>query len=180
MNKKLFYLELTEIGWYNDEDDAPYDSCAHGFVKVIIDNQIIVSPEAWLNVSACGLHLLRTLDSNHTEKAPLFGYILTEEGHHLDYLPNDKVVTIETLYPSGYGYNWWVKHNNGQTTLTTESNNSVTITFDEYSSQIIKFVERIEELFSRSTKKLIKETEYDQRAYLMFKNEWRRLKKMYK
>ncbi|MGY5354306.1 hypothetical protein [Wenyingzhuangia sp. IMCC45467] len=174
MLNSTFEIEIIEIGWYNGEKSAPYDRCAHGYLKVIIGTEIVVKPDLWLNISASGLHLLRTLESNHTKENQLFRILLPTDGHHLNHLPEDECVTIETEMDNGY--NWWIEHDNSYVNLTTESNTITKIKIEEYSEQIIQFINKIEEFFSKDIKKTIPESEYDHKGYLMFKKEWRKTK----
>jgi hypothetical protein len=118
------------------------------------------------------LHLLRTLERDHTEDSRVAPCLIPSEGHHIDHTENDPVVYIETAYPMSTGCNWWVTHFNGIVTLQTETGQSVTIPFNDYKTEVIRFVTKVEDFYTRSNPKNLPDSKYDREAYLKFWNEW--------
>jgi hypothetical protein len=74
----MIELSPFNVSWIDGKTDDPEDMCAHGGVLLKIDDKTIVGEDdgdEW-SVSATALHLLRTLENNHTESEPLFGHII--------------------------------------------------------------------------------------------------------
>ena len=167
---------MLKIHWLENHDD-PNDRCAHGKVKVKINEEIVANntddPDDWWTLSAMALHLLRTLDSNHTQKNPIADCLVPGEGHHIDHQENNPIVHIETAYPMVNGRNWWVTHSNNQTILETETGNTITISFDRYKQEILSFVDKVETFYNNSKPKVLPRNKYDRDAYNKFWAEWK-------
>lgn len=161
--------------WLENYDD-PDDRCVHGKVRVKIGGEIVAENKDdindWWTLSAMALHLLRTLESNHTEKSPVAQCLIPKEGHHIDHNPNDFSVHIETVYPMVDGRNWWVTHLENEISLETESGNTTVIPFQTYKKEVISFVDKIEGLYKSSSPKNLPVDKYDCDGYLRFWNEW--------
>lgn len=181
INKKLenkkFKIELKKIHWlesYGDQDED--DRCAHGKVCVTIDDEIIVDnssdPNDWWSLTAMALHLLRTLEMNHTSENPVGDCLVPNEGHHIDHHQNDPVVHIETVYPMVKGKNWWVIHQDSEVKLITESSNETIVPFDDYKSEVLTFVDKIQNFYKTSKPKILPEDEYDKEGYIKLWREW--------
>jgi hypothetical protein len=118
------------------------------------------------------LHLLRTLDTDHTENAPVAQCLIPGEGHHIDHKENEFAVHIETAYPMVDGCNWWITHFENKITLETENGLFISIPVETYKHEIITFVDKIEDFYKKSIPKNLPEDKYDHDGYLKFWNEW--------
>jgi hypothetical protein len=170
-----FKIEIISTHWLENYDD-PDDRCVHGKVKVIFGNEIVAEnsddPNDWFTLSAMALHLLRTLETNHTEETPVAQCLVPGDGYHIDHRENQFQVHIETLYPMVYGYNWWVTHIKDKVKLETIIGNISIIPFEIYKKEILNFADKIEEFYKKSSPKNLPEIEYDKIGYLKFWNEW--------
>ncbi len=167
---------MRKIHWLDDFDD-PDDRCAHGKIRVTIDNKIVVDnlddPNDWWTVSAAAMHLLRTLEFNHTKTNRVAACLVPIEGHHIDHDENNPIVHIETAYPMVAGRNWWVTHSDNEIRLETESGHSILIPFDEYKQQVLSFADKVEAFYISSKPKNLPEDKYDRDAYNKFWAEWK-------
>lgn len=177
MNRKIFKIELKKIHWlenYGDEDNL--DLCAHGKVCVTISDEIIAdnssdSNDCW-SLTAMALHLLRTLELNHTSESLVGDCLVPGEGHHIDHHQNDPMVHIETVYPMVEGKNWWVIHQDNQVRLLTKSNSETIIPFEDYKYEVLKFVDKVQDFYESSKPKTLPKDEYDKDGYLKLWKEW--------
>ena len=156
MLQEVFNIDLIKIHWLENFDD-PDDRCAHGKVRVKIGDEIVADNTDditdWWTLSAMALHLLRTLESDHLENAPVAQCLIPGEGHHIGHKENDFAVHIETAYPMVKGCNWWVTHLGNIITLKTENGLSISISFETYKNEIIAFVDKVENFYKRSSPK---------------------------
>ena len=177
MNSEIFKLELNEIHWldnYGDKDNL--DLCAHGSVCVTIGDEIVADNSSdsndWWSLTSMALHLLRTLEMNHTSENPVGDCLVPGEGHQIDHHPNDPIVHIETLYPMVKGKNWWVIHQDTEVSLITESNTETKIQFEDYKYEVLKFVDEVQDFYNSSKPKTLPEDKYDKEGYLKLWTEW--------
>jgi hypothetical protein len=185
LNSKRFKIDLKKIHWLeNYEDEDNLDLCAHGKVCVTIGNEIVADNSSdsndWWSLTAMSLHLLRTLELNHTSESLVGDCLVPSEGHHIDHQPNDPIVHIETVYPMERGKNWWVIHQDNQVKLTTESNFETVIPFEEYKDEVLNFVDQVEGFYQSSQPKTLPEDEYDKGGYLKLWKEWELRRKKWK
>ena len=182
MTRQIFNIDLLKIHWLDNFDD-PDDRCAHGKIRVTIDNEIVINnsddPNEWWTLSATALHLLRTLESNHTKTNPVAACLVPGEGHHIDHHENDPIVHIETAYPMVAGHNWWVTHTDNKVQLVTESGHSISIPFDDYKQQVLAFADKVEAFYNNSKPKNLPDNKYDRDAYNKFWTEWKSRRKKY-
>lgn len=180
MDEIDFSIQLISIHWLDNYDD-PDDRCAHGQMRVVINNEVIVdgqSEEQWWTLSATALHLLRTLDTDHTKNKPIADCLIPGEGHHIDHHKNDPFVHIETAYPMVPGRNWWVTHNGNNVIIETEDKQIISIPFAKYKQQVLSFVDKVEAFYNNSKPKNMPDSEYDpddydREGYIKFWAEWR-------
>ncbi|GAB3723045.1 hypothetical protein GCM10028861_24490 [Flavobacterium koreense] len=166
-----FSIEITEIHWLFKED-IQADLCAHGKVKVEIGDELIAGikdDEDW-TISATALFLLRTLDRNHTKENQVGEHLIPCCGHFFVF--NNE---MEEVYVGGCskGIDWEVIHENGNVKFKTETGKETLVEFDFYKTQVIKFVDKVEQFYVESGEKKIPEDEFDRNAYLEFWNEWK-------
>lgn len=171
-----FNIDLLKIHWLDNFDD-PDDRCAHGKIRVTIGDEIVAdnsaNPNDWWTLSATALHLLRTLESNHTKTNPVAACLVPGEGHHIDHHENNPVVHIETAYPMVSGRNWWVTHLDNKVRLETATGHSISIPFDDYKQQVLSFVDKVEAFYNNSKPKNSPDNKYDREAYTKFWTEWK-------
>ena len=171
MSKNNFSIEIIKMHWLYEEN-IHADLCAHGKVKVEIGNELIAGikdDEDW-TISAMALFLLRTLERNHTKENPVGEQIIPCCGHFLVF-DNDMAEVYIGGCPSGIDFE--VVHENGSIKLKTESEKETLIPFNLYKSEILKFVDKVEQFYIESGEKEIPEDEFNQKGYLEFWNEWR-------
>jgi hypothetical protein len=172
-----FKIELKSIHWlqnYGDQDED--DRCAHGKVRITIGDDIVADnstdPNDWWSLTAMGLHLLRTLEMNHTSENPVGDCLVPGEGHHIDHHQNDPIVHIETAYPMVKGENWWVIHQDTNVKLVTESSNETIIPFESYKNEVLNFVDKVQGFYKSSKPKTLPEDKYDKDGYIKLWQEW--------
>jgi len=175
MTRAEFNIDLIKIHWIENCDD-PDDRCVHGKVRVKIGNEIVADNtddiNDWWTLSAMALHLLRTLETEHTENNPVAQCLIPGEGHHINYNEKDFSVHIETAYPMVRGCNWWVTHSEKNITFETENGYITSIPFQTYKEEILAFVDKIENFYKTSSPKNLPIDKYDREGYLKFWNEW--------
>jgi hypothetical protein len=171
MADNKFNIELLETHWIMDTD-SEMDLCAHGQVRVQIGNEIVVDRDdkgGW-TVSATAQLLLRTLERNHTEDNPVGDQLVPCCGHFLVFEDDMDEVYIVSC-PTGH--NWEVTHINGKVNLKTINGTQTTIDFDEYKSQVLNFVDKVENFYKSSKPKALPEDDFDRKGYLRFWKEWK-------
>ena len=178
MSSKRFKIKLKKVHWlenYGPEDNL--DLCAHGKVCVTIGDETVADNSSdsndWWSLTAISLHLLRTLELNHTSETPVGDCLVPGERHQIDHHKNDPIVHIETVYPMVKGENWWVIHQDTQVRLITESNSETIIPFEIYKSEILRFVDKVQGFYESSKPKTLPENEYDKKGYLKLWKEWK-------
>lgn len=176
-NKSEFNISLKRIHWLQSfEDKDELDLCAHGQVQVSIGNEIIVDnsddPHDWWSLTAMALHLLRTLDLDHTAESRVGDCLVPGEDHHIDHHENNPIVHIETVYPMVDGRNWWVVHESSNVILTTESSNKTIVSIETYKNEVLKFVDKVKGFYESSKPKILPENQYDKEGYLKMWREW--------
>jgi len=64
MSERRFKIELLDMYWIGGDDyDDPFDLCAHGKLKITVDDRVLinqVSKDEDFSLSSSGLLLLRT------------------------------------------------------------------------------------------------------------------------
>ncbi|MFD2697814.1 hypothetical protein ACFSQ0_07400 [Mesonia sediminis] len=170
MTSENFKIELLKTNWIS-ETDTQTDLCAHGQIRVNIGNEIVVDQtenSGW-TISATAQLLLRTLERNHTKENPVGDQLVPCCGHFLVFENDMEEVYIGSC-PTGI--DWEVTHENGIVTLKTESGTETKIDFENYKSEVLSFVDEVEEFYKNSPEKEIPEDEFDRRGYLQFWKEW--------
>ena len=170
MTSNKFTIELLKTNWISEEDTQT-DLCAHGQMRVNIGNETVVDQsenDGW-TISATALLLLRTLERNHTKENPVGDQLIPCCGHFLVF-DNDMEEVYIGSCPSGI--DWELTHENGIVTLKTESGNETKVDFKEYKSQVLDFVDQVEDFYKNSPEKEIPKDEFDRKGYLQFWKEW--------
>jgi hypothetical protein len=164
-----FEITLERIKWL-DDDFEELDICAHGNVFVRIGDEIVSDSSTEWCVSASALHLLRTLESNHTKDKPVGEQLIPCCGHFL-VADTDNDDVFVGCCPSGI--DWEVKHSNYQVKLTTDLGAEAVVSYDLYKEAIFTFADKVEAFYLISQPKEIEE-EFDRKGYDKFWSEWHR------
>ncbi|UKM63473.1 hypothetical protein GSB9_00015 [Flavobacteriaceae bacterium GSB9] len=170
MSSNKFKIELLKTNWISEEDTQT-DLCAHGQMRVKIGNEIVVDQtenDGW-TISATAQLLLRTLERNHTKENPVGDQLIPCCGHFLVF-DNDMEEVYIGSCPTGI--DWEVTHENGIVTLKTESGTETKVDFENYKSEVLNFVDQVEEFYKNSPEKEIPKDEFDRKGYLQFWEEW--------
>ncbi len=171
MNANKFSIEINEMHWLFDEN-SDADLCAHGNLTVRIGDELIAGikeDEDW-TISATALFLLRTLERNHSKENPVGEHLIPCCGHLFIFTEE-----TEEVYIGGCpnGIDWEVIHQNGSIKLRTESGKETLLDFDFYKSEILEFVDKVENFYIQSGEKIIPDNEFERNGYLEFWNEWK-------
>lgn len=175
MKDKPFQIELLDIHWLEDTPEE-IDLCAHGQVKVKVGEEVIVGRrenENHWTLSAMAMHLLRTLEKNHEENDLVGEHLIPCCGHHIDHFNDELDVHIPGCFT---GVNYWVKHQNKEVKLETKKGNQVIIPIEEYKSEVLAFVDKVEDFYKRGKPKKLPDDDYDRNGYEKFWQEWKRRK----
>ncbi len=173
MKEKHFTINVLAIHWIDDDDDE-IDLCAHGHVRVKIGNEVIADLIEEANhwtLSAMALHLLRTLEKNHTIECLVSEHLIPCCGHNIDHLEGESDVSIQNCFR---GVNYWVMHEGENIILETENGYQVTITLEEYKKEVFGFVDEVEKFYKDSNPKVLPDDRYQREGYEKFWKEWYR------
>lgn len=171
MNTNKFSVVINEMNWLFKED-INADLCAHGNLTVIIGDELIAGitkDEDW-TISATALFLLRTLERNHTKEDQVGEHLIPCCGHFFVFTEETEEVYVDGC-PNGI--DWEVIHENTFVKLRTKSGKEALIDFDFYKSEILYFVDQVENFYLESGEKIIPDDEFERNGYLEFWNEWK-------
>lgn len=141
----MITLRAESLEWIGGAADDPADPCAHGRVRLEVDGRAFVRPEmdVW-TVSAAGLHLLRTLDADHTRADPVTGgsQLFPCCGSSV-WLGNDgrRVVCMGC----NLGVDLEVRHVGEYVTITDAEGSQARVTNDAWRTAVLGFVEQVQE-----------------------------------
>jgi len=174
MQTDTFTIEILDHHWINGSKDDPADLCAHGFVLAQIGSEIICEKDT-LDVctSAAASHLLRTLVKDYVP-GDFAGQLLPCCGHFM--IASDDLKTADVCgCPSGI--DWNVMHLPGNSVrLTSLSGTELTITFEDYKTQVLAFADGVKAFYDASSRKILPNDDFDQNGYIAFWNEWHNLR----
>jgi len=183
MGNSQFKIELKNIHWlenFGEQDDL--DLCAHGIIFITIGNEIVAdNTENNFDCALTGtaLHLLRSLESNHTAENLVGERLIPGEGHCLIPIDNNSVHVV-TAYPNVRGWNWWVVHEKDKVRLITESKKEIIISFERYKSEVINFVDKVDEFYKISKPKTLPHNNENEKVgYLRLRSEWKKIRNNY-
>lgn len=166
-----FELRIIDLHWINDED-ATSDLCAHGYVYLKIGDEIVCGKETLdITVSATALYLMRTLESNYKDD-DYGNQLLPCCGHWYH------AIAIDEVYIGGCpnGIDWTIEHIEGSVKHTTKNNESCLISFEDYKTAVLNFVDRVAKFYNDSEPKELPVDESNARGYQAFWNEWNSLR----
>lgn len=170
MDEDIFILEIISMNWLT-EDEPEIDLCAHGQVKVQINDEVIcgeMNDEGW-NLRASAIHLLRTLDRNHKFNNSFGDKLLPFDGHHVDHLDHEEEVHIQG---SPVGIDWNVTHVNDYVIIESENGNHAKLHFNKYKNIILEYTDKIEKFYKDSKPKIIPGDDYDRIGNEKLWQEW--------
>lgn len=161
-----FTISATNLEWIDGAKDYPEDLCLHGHVVVTIANRVF---EYNATVSATSLYLLKSLTENHiiyqdNQMLPCCGHTL---------IANDDLSNVIILgCPNGI--DWSVIHNDESVVLELDDGTKEYISIDEYTEEVFRFADMIEDFYDACTPKVLPDDEFDRNGYIAFWNEWHR------
>jgi hypothetical protein len=168
---RALVLKPGPMSWTDDRDDDPEDLCAHGGVELKIDDYLIIDPEAdeW-TISAAAVHLLRTLEADHTPKKPVADQIFPCCGHTMiDSKHSEDVVIVGC--PSGLDFQ--VKHTRKGVILTFEDGQSYAVPDAVWSRAVCGFSDAVKRFYETSSPKILPPDDEDAAAgFRKFMREW--------
>lgn len=107
MRDPAFEIEITSQGWITDEPgSARSDLCSHGGVRLVIGGEVILpgDEDDDYTISTSALALLRTLESDHSPRAPVAEGLILHCGMLL-------------MLSCPIGVDWSVRHMGGHVVL---------------------------------------------------------------
>ena len=167
MSTAGFEIEVTSQGWLGEPrdgwDPARDDLCSHGDIRIVIGGRVIAAGDGEVDytISTSALALLRTLESDHSARAPVVPTMLVM---HCGML-------LMTSCP--YGIDWSVSHRGDRVLLAEVIKNetepfpglAADLSEDEYRRAIVAFAEAAKEPFSAVEKSLDESTRAEYEAF---------------
>jgi hypothetical protein len=142
----LVTLEGTEFQWVRGTEDDPTDQCAHGRVRFEVDDATFVSPDDGLwTVTAAALHLLRTLEMDHTPSAPVTANNALIPCCGFFVIPSDGVLRCAVL-GCPHGVDLEVKHDGGWVTIASVST-TARVPEEEWRQAVLAFAGRVRDFY---------------------------------
>jgi hypothetical protein len=164
-------LKPGPMSWTDDREDDPEDLCAHGGVELKIDEYLIIDPEEddW-TVSAAAVHLLRTLEADHTPKKPVADQIFPCCGHTMiDSKHTEDVVIV--CCPTGLDFQ--VKHTRKGVILTFDDDQSYLVPDAAWKRAVCGFSDAVKKFYDTSSPKILPPDDEDTAAgFRKFMREW--------
>ena len=171
MVSENFSIEVKNMHWLGDGQESLYDVCSHGDVTVKIGNEIFQENEMALNASA--LYLLRTLTADYLAEFdnPMRDFaLITCCGYTLVAVPDSSDVVILSC---PFGIDFSVEHVDSQVKITTLSEETIVMDFEEYQRTIYAFADEVKSFYDNEPPRLFRE-DYEQQGYERFWGEWNR------
>ena len=177
INPVDFEIRILDLHWINNTND-PTDLCAHGHVFVKIGNEIVADENSLdITVSSTALYLLRTLNQNYSpgdfasQLLPCCGF---------SFMPDRANNTIAILGCAS-GIDWMVEHiDEHYIKHISDNGHEAVIDKVQYRKIVLAFADQVEAFYNASSPKIPPDDEYDKLGYLMFWEEWKRLREMYR
>ena len=159
------------LHWLNDGVPSETDLCAHAGVRIERDGAaLLVSKETGLAVSTGALHLLRTLERDHTPELPIAEHLIPCCGHIM-YIDNVSGELVNVGCSSGL--DWWVRHSGDSVELEFPQDCRLVIPRREWREAVVAFSAAVADFYARSPAKL-PEPELDEPWFNAFWEEWSR------
>ena len=140
----------VSLSWLGD-DPWTQDLCAHSGVKIVFKGETVVDDSATAyTVSTGAVHLLRTLDEDHTEDSPLFIHIFPCCGHFMVLNESGQAMNAAGC---GHGLNWWIEHKGSSVHLTFSNGSTIQVSDLEWCQAVITFADRVWAFYRDSAEK---------------------------
>ena len=168
----MITLRAERLHWIGDDgNDDPNDLCAHSPVTCKINDESIASPDDgdW-TVSASAIFLLRSLDREHTKKAPVGDQIFPCCGHGIYDVGDEEVVICGC--PNGIDFE--IRHGNQEITLSLDDDRQLTVTREEWEQAVLGFSDQILRFYDNSAQKDPGDEE-SKKGFKAMMAEWHRL-----
>lgn len=163
-----FKPEVKNLAWIDGSSDNPKDPCLHGDIRVKLGKTVL---EYDATVSATALYLLKSLEYDHIAGEGL--QFLPCCGN--TFIPNEDLSEVEIIGCDN-GIDWTLLHEGEKVRIILENKEEITIPFEEYKTEVLKFVDRIEAFYLSSSPKVLHD-EFEEEGYRAFWNEWKRRRK---
>ncbi|MEM1205814.1 MAG: hypothetical protein AAGN66_21470 [Acidobacteriota bacterium] len=155
-----------------DGMDEEKDLCAHGVVTVAIGGVTLADPaDGEQCVSAAALHLLRTLESDHTPESPVGEHLVPHCGHGLYEGPTPDADVV--IVGCSSGVDWQVVHGEGAVTLRNAGGAEAQVSLASWGDAVCAFSDRVEAFYKSSSPK-VPDDDVEAAGFEAFRREWRR------
>jgi hypothetical protein len=143
-------LEVRNLHWLPSLEPRQ-DFCAHGDVVLEIGGAPVPYDETdALCVSAAAMNLLRTLERDHTQEAPVSEHLFPHCGHVWVQTEEHGLVNIAEC---SAGLDVEVRHRGGHVVIATRVGKEAAVSEAEWTRAVCAFADRVEELSRRSDPK---------------------------
>jgi len=144
------------------------DLCAHAGIQLIADERILLdASDEELAVSTGALHLLRTLEADHSAATPIAEHLIPHCGHFMSI--DEKTGQVENM-GCNLGVNWWVTTRDGQVELALETQRA-RVGQEEWTDAICQFGDAVNAFYLASEAKT-PDDDYDLKWFTSFRAEW--------
>jgi hypothetical protein len=170
----MLKLEARELGWISEEVPSEEDRCAHGAVRLEAGGVTFAAPdECRVTMNMAGLHLLRTLDRNHTQEDRVCGGDPLLPHCAIDIYPDstNPFGFISIGCPSGIEFD--VVHDGDDVTLRCAAGAAV-VPLAAWRAAVVAFCDAVQALYDRSPPKSEPEEHFQREGWRLFWEEWRR------
>jgi hypothetical protein len=158
-----FELEIVSQGWLDVPNAEHDDLCSHGDLRLVIGGTVVAAGDGSgdYTISTSALALLRTLESDHSTRAPVVPTALVM---HCGML---------SMVSCPEGIDWSVSHRDGRVLLADVVKNeterfpglAVDLSEDEYRRAVVAFAEKAKEPFATVEKTLDDSTRDEYEAF---------------
>jgi hypothetical protein len=162
----------ADLHWI-DSGIAEEDLCAHGVAWVEVDGETVATAARGSTLSAAALHLLRTLDVDHTPYAPVGGQLVPCCGFTM--LPIRDDSPFDTLVlgcPNGL--DWAVRHVDAGVELAFEGGTRALVSDEEWRAAVTSFSRTVRAFYGASEPKKMPSLAEEADGYRAFLSEWER------
>ena len=150
----MLEIVASNLHWLGVTDEGVHDLCAHGGVRVSLDGELLVEDVSDYAVSTGALHLLRTLEADHTSSRTGVGdegeQLIPCCGHFMHVPPGS-----DRLWNLGCpeGVNWWVRHESEHVELDFPNGRRCTVTAQEWRRAVMAFSAQVWAFFAATPAK---------------------------
>jgi hypothetical protein len=167
----MLKVEPLNMHWLDQVPDAA-DLCCHGGVRMVLDGEVLLQTDEDYAVSTGAVHLLRTLQRDHTDTDQVAEHLIPHCGHFM--VADDESQTVLNIGCAD-GVNWWVSHIDGDVVLTSETGLEVQVSDRDWCQAVIGFSEQVSAFYGPADQKKPPD-DLSEDWYPVFLDEWRRLR----